>query len=143
MAVFWLPELLLPSAPSPKAVFWSPVVLLSSALTPLAVLALPVVLKTSALTPLAVLGAARAIAKERLESDRGVVDACGVANERVCPQTGVGLRPRNPRQRKREYERNNKDGEKPSPRMAKHIIPSLFVELSLLLEQPRQRQLVY
>ena len=69
-----------------------------------------------------------AVAKERLESNRGVVEARGVANERVCPQTGVGLRRRNPRQRERENERNHKDGEKRSSigRMAKHIIPSLF-----------------
>jgi hypothetical protein len=41
------------------------------------------------------------------ESDGGVVDARGVANERVCPQTGVGLRRRNPRQRERQNELNN------------------------------------
>jgi hypothetical protein len=47
--------------------------------------------------------------------------------------------------RERQNLRNRKNGEKRSSvgRMTKHIIPSLFVDLSLLLEQPKQRQLVY
>ena len=114
-------------------------VLLKSALTPLAVLS-PVLLKSadsaggvvacgvekSALTPLAVLKSPVVLQKSASGSDGGVVAARGVVLKCACPQTGVALRRSNPRQREREYERNNKDGEKPSRRMAKHIIPSLF-----------------
>ena len=56
-----------------------------------------------------------------------LLTARGVVLKRACPQTGVALRRRNPRQRERENEYNHKDGEKRSRiRMAKHIIPSLF-----------------
>jgi hypothetical protein len=74
--------------------------------------------------------AARGVAKQRIESDGGVIDAPGVALKRACAQTGVGLRRRNARQRERQNEYRNKDGEKPSRigRMTKHIIPFLFVE---------------
>jgi hypothetical protein len=52
----------------------------------------------------------------------------GVALKRACPQTGVGLRRSDPRQRERENERNYKDGKTRSSvsRMLKHIEPSLF-----------------
>jgi hypothetical protein len=71
---------------------------------------------------------ARGVAKERLVSDGGVEATSGVALKRSCPQTGVALRQSNPRQRERENERCNKDGEKRSSvgRMAKHINPPVF-----------------
>ena len=71
---------------------------------------------------------ARGVAKERIESAGGVEAARGVVLKRTCPQTGVALRRSNPRQRERENERSNKDGEKRSRvgRMAKHIKPSLL-----------------
>jgi hypothetical protein len=58
-------------------------------------------------------------------SDGGVEATRGVALKRSCPQTGVALRCSNPRQRERENERCNKDGEKRSSvgRMAKHMNP--------------------
>ena len=52
--------------------------------------------------------------KESLESDGGVEAAGAVVPKRAGPQTGVALRRSNRRQREREHERNNKDGEKPS-----------------------------
>jgi len=84
--------------------------------------------------------AARAVAKERIDSDSGVLAARGVILKRTCPQTGVVLLCRsNPRQTERENERNIKDGEKPSRRMAKHIIPSLFVELVSSTRSPNSK----
>ena len=124
-----MPVVLLWSALTPLAVLALPVVLLNSASTPLAVLSLPVVFKRSALTPLAVLKLPVVLLKERIESDGGV-ESCPwcCLLKRACPQTGVGLRRRNPRQRERENERSHKDGEKRSSvgRMAKHIKPSLY-----------------
>ena len=83
-----------------------------------------------ALDPVGGVKVARGVAKERIDSDSGVVAARSVALKRPCPQTGVALRRSNPRQRERENERNHKDGEKRSSvgRIAKHIIPSLFVD---------------
>jgi hypothetical protein len=67
-------------------------------------------------------GVARGVAKERIESGGGVESARGVVTEHSCPQTGVALRPSNPRQREPENDCCNQDGEKRSlVRMAKHI----------------------
>ena len=100
---------------------------------------LPVVLLRSALTPLAALDCPRCC-YERIDSVGDVEVARGVArspmavlklpvvlSEARLSQTGVALRPSNPRQRERENERSHKDGEKRSSvgRMAKHIKPSL------------------
>jgi hypothetical protein len=92
---------------------------------------------------------ARGVASERIDPNGGVGAPRRVALKRSCPQTGVGLRRRNPRQRERQNEYSHKDGEKRSSvgRMTKHIIPSLhlsgLLSLSLLLDHPIQRQLVY
>ena len=132
VAVLLPPVVLLRSAWTPLAVLLLPVVLLRSALSPVAVLLPPVELKTSALTPVAVLLLPVVLLKG-IESDGGVVGTCGVAEQRPCPQAGVALRRRNPRQRERANERSYKDGEKRSRvgRMTRHIIPSLFVGLEL------------
>src|SRR4029077_3485758 len=74
------------------------------------------------------IGVARGVANESIGSAGGVEAARSVASERACPQTGVGLRRSNPRQRERENECSDKDEEKRScvGRVAKHIKPSLF-----------------
>jgi hypothetical protein len=68
---------------------------------------------------------ANGVAKERVESDGGVEGAGGVVLKRACPKTAVALRPSDFRQRQREDERSNKDGEKRNRagRMARHINP--------------------
>ena len=70
--------------------------------------------------------------------DGGVEAARGVVLKRACPQTGVALRRSNPRQRERENERSNKDGEKRSSvgRMAetyKTLLILVIVELCHLV----------
>ena len=114
----------------PLTVFWLPVVLLNSAWTPLAVLLPPVELKNERIDSSGGVVVARGVAKKGIEPDGGVVGTCGVAEQRPCPQAGVALRRRNPRQSERANERSYKDGEKRSRvgRMTRHIIPSLFVE---------------
>jgi hypothetical protein len=71
--------------------------------------------------------AACAVAKQSIDSDGGVELARSVVLKRACPQTGVGLGCSNPRQRERENERSNKNGENGFERQ--HINPLLVFKL--------------